>query len=275
MRSRRDLVLLALALASLGVNTVLLVRWRAAKATPIAEGAPAALGEAWRRTLPGLRARPPVALDQCQARTAALAAQVAELDRLRQRHLSPRRRFDEAAPDAELTAALTAELTRQLPARLRALVTAECRGRLCLLAASREAQEGLAGFRESEWVGQNLHELAAEADSILFERHQPGSMRSSDLLQLALQDFEGSGAVEECRAKFRGQGTLDAQLSLEPAQDGDEGSEPQGIQVEVGGPLAGTELGKCIDAAFRQALMAITLPPRYERAALLAQFPRP
>jgi hypothetical protein len=270
MRARTnlaDLTIVALTIVSLGANAFLFVRWRShGAARTTTDVAP--LADGWRRPVPGLKVGQPPALDACQARAGWLAAQLAEIDRLRERHTPPARRFDEAPANAELTAALTAALPAGKGAR------AECHGRLCRVTIPKAHDpRWLADFRESEWVGQNLHVLETDATGILFEQHQPGSMRSSDLLQQALQDFESSGAVEHCQAQFRGEGTLDAELRLEPWEDGAAGNE--GITVESAGRLAGTELGKCIDAEFRRALAALTLPPRYERAELSARFPRP
>jgi hypothetical protein len=271
---RRDLAIAALTIVSLAANAFLFVRWRARPA-PAQVAAAAPLAEAWRRPWPGLQTPPPpVALEGCQQRAAWLEAQLAELDGLRARHLPARQRFTEAPPNAELTAALAAALAGRAPAK--GEPGAECRGRLCRLAIPASAQDApwVKDLRESEWLGENLHLVEADAGGMLFEQHRPGSLRSSDLLQQALQDFESSGAVEQCQARFRGEGTLDAELSLEPWEDAPE-AENGGVVVQSGGRLAGTELGRCIDAEFRRALAALTLPPRYDRAALSARFPRP
>jgi hypothetical protein len=248
---RRDLAIAALTIVSLAANAFLFVRWRARPA-PAQVAAAAPLAEAWRRPWPGLQTPPPpVALEGCQQRAAWLEAQL-----------------------AELTAALAAALAGRAPAK--GEPGAECRGRLCRLAIPASAQDApwVKDLRESEWLGENLHLVEADAGGMLFEQHRPGSLRSSDLLQQALQDFESSGAVEQCQARFRGEGTLDAELSLEPWEDAPE-AENGGVVVQSGGRLAGTELGRCIDAEFRRALAALTLPPRYDRAALSARFPRP
>jgi hypothetical protein len=285
----RDVVLGVALVASLAANGVLSSRWRAASraadATPANDARDFAtpLAQAWRRPLPelGTPGEGPVALDGCQARASWLAAQIAQLGRLGELHTPPRQRFAQEAVNAELTAAFDTALAQHLPRSPRASVASECRGRLCRLVVPKAAHraEWLARFRQSEWMGEHLHEVAVSADGILFEQHAPGSVRASDLLQQALQDFESSGSVEECQAKFQGDGTLDAQLSLEPWEGGEEADRGEaaaapGIAVQADGALASTALGKCIDAELRRALAATTLPPRFERATLTAQFPR-
>jgi hypothetical protein len=281
---RSDLVLGALVVTSMAGNAVLFARWRAGPATPApaaATAGPPAFAGDWRLPLPGLRASgagpapgsAPVALEACTLQEARLESQLAELDRLRDRHVPVAQRFGVAEPNRDLTAALATELARHPVPGGAGQVESECRGRFCRLVvpAAVRAGDWLARLNESEWVGQHLHEVGTDGDAILFEQHEPGTVRGSDLLQGALQDFEASGAVEQCQARFRGAGTLDTQVSLAPDGDADE---PAGFSVQAGGALAGTQLGTCIDAEFRKALAAITLPPHFDRAELTAQFPR-
>ena len=129
----------------------------------------------------------------------------------------------------------------------------------------------VAELHRSEWMGEHLHQVARDGDGLLFEEHRPGSVRGSDLLQQALQDFESSGAVERCLARHQGEGTLDAHLTLENFE---EGAADPGINVQAGGRLSGTPLGTCIHDELRRALADMTLPPHYERATLLAQLPK-
>jgi len=283
---RNGFIIAVLLLASLGGNGVLLWRWRVHAATatlspvPAVEGeavtAPSpAMGELWRRPFPGLRPprTPPPKLDACTLRSATLSANIAELDQMREHLTPPRQRYREASPNVELTAALSRELPRHLPAKLRAEVTADCRGRLCRVRLPRGAQDApwVAELHRSEWMGEHLHQVARDEEGLLFEEHRPGSIRGSDLLQQALQDFESSGAVEGCLARFHGEGTLDTHLTLEAFE---EGAADPGIDVQAGGRLTGTPLGTCIHEELRRALATITLPPHYERATLLAQFPK-
>ena len=283
---RNGFIIAVLLLASLGSNGLLLWRWRVQTVRATLSPAPSVEGEVatapspsvdelWRRPLPGLRPprTPPVKLDACALRSSLLSAHIAELDQLRQGLTPPKQRYLEAAVNVELTAALSSELRRHLPAKLRSEVTADCRDRLCRVQLPRGAQDApwLAELRQSEWMGDHLHQVARDEDGLLFEEHRPGSMPGSDLLQQALQDFESSGAVERCLADHHGEGTLDTHLTLEAYEDQAAGP---GINVQAGGRLSGTPLGKCIDAELRQALTAMTLPPHYGRATLLAQFPR-
>ncbi|HXU82616.1 MAG TPA: hypothetical protein VN914_14540 [Polyangia bacterium] len=283
---RNGFIIAVLLLASLGGNGLLLWRWRVQIARATASPVPAveaeevtapspALHELWRRPFPGLRAprTPPPKLDACALRSSMLSANIAELDQLREQLTPPLQRHGEAAVNVELTAALSGELRRLLPAKLRSEVTADCRGRLCRVQLSRGAQDApwVAELHRSEWMGEHLHQVARDKDGLLFEEHRPGSMRGSDLLQQALQDFESSGAVDRCLERFQGEGTLDAHLTLEAFEE--ESADP-GIHLEAGGRLAGTPLGKCIHDELHRALAAMTLPPHYQRATLLAQFPR-
>jgi hypothetical protein len=211
--------------------------------------------------------------------TARLESQLAELEQLRERYLPPQQRFESAPPNRELTASLTAELGNHFPSLASAQVQAECRGRLCRLVVPPALRNGvaLAHFRESQFAGENLRELDSDGrgDGLLFEQLQhPDTIRGSDLLQGALQDFEASGAIEGCTGKFAGEGTLDAQVSIVSEEDSAANGQPTGISVRAGGPLAGTPLGNCIDAEFRRSLMAIALPPHYESATVMAQYPR-
>jgi hypothetical protein len=80
--------------------------------------------------------------------------------------------------------------------------------------------------------------------------------------------------VADCQARHRGQGTLDNQVHL-PAPPPESGAADPGLTVQSGGPLAGTDLGRCIDARFRQALAATHLPPRFGAGEALIQLPRP
>lgn len=292
---RSDLWLGALAIASLGANVVLISLSRAS-AVPPATSAPAAtatpapgspplpsraLAEAWRQPFAptpasdGNRPGSPVTLDPCALAALRLAAQLTDVEGLRAQHLPPPQRFASAAPNPELTGALLAELGHHLPAAgLEA--RAGCRDRLCRVAVTARDSAWLARFRESAWVGENLRELAPAGDALYFQQQAAGTVRGSDLLQQALQDFEASGAIEECQARFRreGEGTLDAHVSIASAEEASEEA-PAGINVRAGGRLAGTPLGQCIDAAFRRALTAIELPSQYDGAVVLAQYPKP
>jgi hypothetical protein len=190
----------------------------------------------------------------------------------------PAQLFRAASPNPALTSALAAELARHRAPGLRAgTARGECRDRWCRLeiAAGDHSAPWLARLLESEWVGENLHEVGADPGGLLFERHLPGSVRSSEVLQRAVHDFEASGTVEACQARHSGAGTLDAQIALAPSPEApDDVAADTGVTVETTGPLAGTPLGRCIDDGFRRALAAVTLPPRYEHATLLAQFPK-
>jgi hypothetical protein len=283
---RNGFIIAVLLVASLGGNGLLVWRWRvqAARAalSPVAAVEAEvvttpfpSLGERWRRPLPGLRPprTPPVKLDACALRSSLLSANLAELDRMRAQLMPPQQRYREAAPNGELTAALSRELGRHLPAKLRSEVTADCRDHLCRVQLPRGAQNAawVAELHGSEWMGEHLHQVARDQDGLLLEEHRPGSLRGSDLLQQALQDFESSGAVERCLARHHGEGTLDAHLTLEAFEEETAGP---GIDVQAGGRLSGTPLGTCIDDELRRALAATPLPPHYQRATLLAQFPR-
>jgi len=289
MSSRRpfDLVLGALVILSLGANGLLFGRWRAKQPTTPAQMAsapaakpmgPPAFAEAWRRPFPGLRelqarGAAPVALDGCVAETSRLTTQLAELDRLREQHTPPGQRFQTAELNRPLTTAFMTAIDHHIPLSGGSPVRAECRGNLCrvFVAPAGRGDPRLAALRESQFVGENLKELEPDDEGLLFEKKEPDAISGSDLLQNALQDFESSGAVEGCLARFQGEGTLDTQLTLEPNED--EPGDP-GVDVQAGGRLSGTPLGKCIHEELRRALAALTLPPHYERATLLAQFPR-
>jgi hypothetical protein len=292
MASRRpfDRLLGALVVLSLGANGLLFARWRGAHpataaqagTSPAKPGAPAAFTEAWRRPFPGLRlvqqgGGAPVALDGCVQATSRLATQLAEIERLREQHTPPRERFQAAEPNRELTAAFSAALDHHIPVSAGSPVRAECRGNLCrvFVAPAGRSDERLVRLRESQFVGENLKELEPDDEGLLFEKKDADSVSGSDLLQNALQDFEASGAVEACQAKFPGAaGTLDAQVTIvPPGQDGQ--AQPPGISVRAAGALAGTPLGNCIDTAFQRALMAIVLPDHYDGASLMAQYPKP
>ena len=286
-------------LVSLAGNGHLLARWRthrapgaqteAAAGMPGSRGAARAIALSWRQALPGLRgaasagAPAPVHLDPCELRQATLAGQIAALEQVRQVRLPPAERFAAAPANPTLTAACAAALATELaklgPGSDRRDYRVECHDRLCRLTLPKNANGGwLTGFATSEWVGDNLHQVARDADGVLFAQHTPGAVRSSDLLQQALQDFEASGAVEDCQNQLgRGGasevGTLDAQVTLAPSDE--DASSGEATEVVAGGRLAGTPLSNCIDAQFRKALRSQTLPPHYEHASLLAQFPRP
>ena len=286
-------------LLSLAGNGHLLARWRthptpappAEAATDAAgdNGAARAIAQSWQQVLPGLRgaapagASAPVRLDPCELRRATLVAQIAALEQVRQVRLPPAERFAQGPANPTLTAAFTEAVTAALgkPATgAERSYHAECHERLCRLTLPGTANqsEWLARFTSREWVGDNLHEVARDADGVLFAQHVPGSVRSSDLLQQALQDFEGSGAIEACQNEFGRAGTLevgtlDAQVTLAPSEE--DASSGAAAEVVAGGRLAGTPLGACIDAEFRKALRSRTLPPHHEQASLFAQFPKP
>jgi hypothetical protein len=275
----RDLLLGALVLASLAGNVVLLARWQRGQAGPASGDAARGQGE---RARAGKRdgdrgaVRPP-SFDTCAARASALRNELAALERPVHPTPPASRRFQEAAPNQPLTAALADELARHLSAAAPApRMRGECRGSWCRLEVSGDGREApaLASFVASAWVAEHLHEVERSSGAILFERHQPGSLRSSVVLQQALHDFEASGAVEACQARHRDEGTLAARIALTPSEPV-AGEVDSGITVETSGPLAPTMLGRCIDGELRRALAAVSLPPRYEHASLLAHFPRP
>ena len=283
-------LLAALAL-SLGANAAIGWTWHARRSAANAvtaasgEAVTTAMTEAWRRPFPGLGAGVnPVALDSCVVRGSWLADQLAALEEVRAKLVPAANRFEQAEVDAEQTAAFVAAFTAEVPAQQRrelqrAAPGMECRARWCRLTLpAGEKPPWLAQvveqFKQSEWVGENLHEVEASKDTLLFERHPPGAVASSTLLQQALHEFESSGAVEACQAQHKqGQGTLDAEVTLAASDEG--GRPDNGFTVEARGPLAGTSLGTCIDERFRQALAAIQLPPRYATSTALVQFPKP
>jgi hypothetical protein len=287
-----DLVLGALVILSVGANGLLFVRWRAnrpAKAAEVA-GAPrnkataaAAFAQAWRRPFPGLRlgmqagGAAPVALDGCMQETSRLTSELAELERLREQHTPAGMRFQSAEPNRALTTAFSAALDSQIPVSAGTPVRAECRGNLCrvFLPPAGRGDQRLVALRESQFVGENLKELEPDDEGLLFEQKHPDSIPGSDLLQNGLQDFEASGAVEACQTKFPGAaGTLDAQVTIAPPEQGQQGQAP-GISVRSAGALVGTPLGTCIDTALQRALAAIVLPEHYDGASVMAQYPKP
>jgi hypothetical protein len=191
--------------------------------------------------------------------------------------LPPAQRFAEAPINPTLTAAFSNALAQVASAEARAVLPA-CHERLCRLTPPKDANqsEWLARVARNEWVGENLHEVARDGAGVIYAQHTPGAVRSSDLLQQAVQDFEGSGAIEGCQAQFghdAGQaGTLDAEVSLAPSEQ--EATSGEAAEIVAGGRLVGTPLGTCIDREFRKALRERALPPHYEHASLLAQFPK-
>ena len=283
----RDWLLGGLMVASLAGNAALFSRWHAARraqADAAQAAAPPAFTSTWRQPFPGLRvgadgSGAPIALDGCVQNTIRVESQLAELEQFREANLTPRQRFESAPPNPAFTASLTAALAQQFPSLPALGIRAECRGALCrvFIPPALHGSEALTQFRESQFVGENLREIASDRDDVLSQQQKyPDSIRGSDILQNALQDFESSGAVEECQAKFAGEGTLDAEVTIvSPDQaEGDQGTAP-GISVHAGGRLQGTQLGNCIDTAFRHALMAIALPDHYDGASVSAQYPKP
>jgi hypothetical protein len=296
-RRAADWVIGAGLLVSLAANAHLVKRWRARPAaapmaaSPVAPpgtdaSAGRALAASWRQALPGVRRKAaagegtPVRLDRCELHRAALTAELAGLEQVRQVRLPPAQRFAEAPANPTLTTAfstaLAAELAKEgLDGRGHG---AECHDRLCRLTLPNSANktanqsEWLGRLASSEWMGENLHEVARDGAGVLYAQHTPGAVRSSDLLQQAVQDFEGSGAIEACQRQFGGDGTLDAQVTLAPSEEG--ASSGEAAEIVTGGRLAGTSLGTCIDAEFRKSLQQKTLPPHFEHASLLAQFPK-
>lgn len=272
-----DVIFGGLLLVSLAAN---LWGWRVQPGGPSRSEAAETTTEspARQRELPAGRPGP-VALDPCVERASWLKSELTELERLRAAHLPRPQRFAELPPNPELGAALTAELGRHLPPELAASLERECRGDACRIGLPPrvDSRPWLARLRESTWLGETLHEVPGPGHAVWFERHAAGSVSSSDLLQQALQDFEASGAIAACQDRHgRNSGTLEAVLSLAPAPpQGAASAEDPGIVVETGGRLAGTALGSCIDQELRRAVAARTLPPRHQRADLLAQYPLP
>jgi hypothetical protein len=267
-------------LVSLAANAQLLKR---PASTPVADTvAGRTIAASWQQALPGLRRPPadtegtPVRLDACELRRTTLTAQIAELERVRQVRLPPLVRFAEGSANPSLTAAFASALGAQgdTKAIAHSAALVACHDDLCRLTlpTGTNPREWLARVGRSEWMAENFHEVARDGDSVLYAQHTPGALRSSDLLQQAVQDFEGSGAIEGCQAQFGGDGTLDAQVSLAPSEQ--EATSGDAAEIVAAGGLVGTSLGACIDAEFRKALRERTLPPHYEQAFLLAQFPR-
>jgi hypothetical protein len=286
-------------LVSLAGNAHLLGRGQAQRSAAPTSASPAAapasdtharrtIAASWHQTLPGLRRNTaagaegkPVRLDACELRRTALTAQLAELEQLQKVRLPPAKRFATASANPTLTAAFSAALAAQIAKEggERRALAVECHDRLCRLTLPKDANpsELLARITHSEWMSENLHEVARDGAGVLYAQHTPGAVRSSDLLQQAVQDFEGSGAPEACQAQFGrvdslDVGTLDAQLSLAASEQ--DTTSGEAAEIVAGGRLAGTPLGNCIDAEFRKALRERTLPPHYESASLLAQFPK-
>jgi hypothetical protein len=246
------------------------------------------IAASWHQTLPGLRRNTatgaegtPVRLDACELRRTALTTQLAELEQLQKVRLPPAKRFAAASANPTLTAAFSAALAAQIAKEggERRALAIECHDRLCRLTLPKDASpnELLARVTRSEWMSENVHEVARDGAGVLYAQHTPGAVRSSDLLQQAVQDFESSGAIEGCQAQFGSVdtfdiGTLDAQLSLAPSEQ--DATSGEAAEIVAGGHLVGTPLGNCIDAEFRKTLRERTLPPHYESASLLAQFPR-
>jgi hypothetical protein len=273
--SPRHLVIGALLLCSLGTNGVLFARWRGrAAAAPTTAAAleptvPGEPGSPWRR---GPNGGAPVKLDGCGVRAAALEGRLAELGRLRALHTPPAQRWEDGPPNDALTATVEAELARHAPAGA-APIRAQCRERLCRVFVAPGEDAAVDRFLGSEWRERNLRAVERDESGLLLRQREPDRVEGGEVLQTALQDFEASGAVERCQAAHRGEttGTLDAQLSLTADQAPGQAA---GIGVESGGPLVGTPLGKCIDQELRQAMAALTLPPKYDDAVVAAQFPR-
>jgi hypothetical protein len=241
------------------------------------------IAASWHQTLPGLRRTTadgaggkPVRLDACELRRTALSAQIAELEQLQKVRLPPAQRFAAASANPTLTAAFASALAAQIASEggERHALAAECHDRLCRLTLPKEANQSdlLARITRSEWMSENLHEVARDGAGVLYAQHAPGAVRSSDLLQQAVQDFESSGAIEACQAQFNGDGTLDAQLSLAPSEQ--DATSGEAAEIVASGRLVGTPLGNCIDNELRKTLRERTLPPHYESASLLAQFPK-
>jgi len=161
------------------------------------------------------------------------------------------------------------------PPRLHAADPSMAREQTSLLSCQQRSLELESQLAELQRLRQRH---PAPADPVPAEgrsKPDPGAVAGSVVLQTALHDFESSGAVERCQKEHSGKGTLDAHVSIVSGHDGDPQDEPAGVSIEASGPLAGTPLGNCIDGELRRALEAVPLPPRFERALVLAQYPKP
>jgi hypothetical protein len=101
-----------------------------------------------------------------------------------------------------------------------------------------------------EWLAHN---------EALLKVGDPNRVNGMEVLTEVVRQFEASGAVRDCSARFDDKGELDVQLTLD-----EEGA----IDVVTGGPLAPHRAGQCVQERLR-AVAAAASVRRPVRSAVL------
>jgi len=212
-------------------------------------------------------------VESCRQHVAEISANLAEMKRQLEKFELPGDVFHRDARDSARNGARESDLRRHL---LRSdaggdfLPDIECHGLICRL--SRDTETSTGSLLDPEWVRRNVKATQVMRSEFYYRLHEPGDRPSGDdILKRFVEDFERAGAVDHCMRRYREDGVPEVRLLL-LNDDEESESDPSGLSFRLRGPLAATQLGKCIGDELRAALERIQLPERYQSALLNVRF---
>jgi RNA polymerase sigma-70 factor (ECF subfamily) len=202
----------------------------------------------------------PASAAACVAESQALRLRLQQARADIEAHLSPVERFARGAPAPKLTAELRARLQAKFPGAETASLEVECRALVCRARWERGPARWHNQLFHEPWYGTMVDRMMPGAEYIHFTM-APGP-RADGLAYLKdlVKRFEAGPARADCQARFPARGDLWVKLDIAKTGEPNDHGELGKVAVSYGNALAGTPLGKCVEAAIAALIQANPLP---------------
>jgi RNA polymerase sigma factor (sigma-70 family) len=246
-------------------------------ADPSAEPAPVTIGKP---PTPKPDTRPlPDQLAPCQRELAAGEARLLKVRAAAETNMPPFDRFDRSPANPALTREIKAIIDQALRAGSGPALTAEveCHARICVV--------NVPGAPDNNVWRRQLHQAPEFArynersgigpKGTFYTIGDPTRPQGEDLMKKLLANFDASPALPDCEKRFPAQGRAELRFNLPGEGELNDDGQPGKISARMGGTVAGTPLGKCLQEEIERRILSAELPAGVKGVAQFKKYDFP
>jgi RNA polymerase sigma-70 factor (ECF subfamily) len=201
----------------------------------------------------------PRTAEACAKELQSLRAQIGTAREETEGRLRPDERFEKSAPAPQLTRELRANIVSTLAGTDTSRLALECRGLVCRGHWEDAPKEWYNQFYGEAWYRKRVDGMMV-GDDVYFVIAPGPRADALEFLRDLVKQFEATSALADCQARFSARGNLRVRLLLPKTGEPNDAGEVGRVSATYGETLAGTPIGKCVEAAIAGTILTAPLP---------------